>query len=473
MARKATAGTVTPFVFTSGRKFLGRKFPECAVAPIGHPAGLVVYSPPGRYKKRYEPIDMRSRSLVAAFAVVTALTTLLAGIACSGSRQPASETVVPGEAAPAAAASGDQTNQGVFDDRILFGQSAAFSGPAQFLGRNMRLGIQAAFNEANEAGGVHGRRLELLSLDDGYESDGALSNTQLLIYEHGVFGLIGAVGTPTSRAAFLSANAAGIPFLAPFTGAEFLREPELDNVVNLRASYYQETEEMVARLTEDLGFTRIAVFYQNDSFGKAGLEGATLALERRGMEPAASGYYERNTGATTGAVFHIVDADPEAVIMVGAYAPVAKTVQAVQEQIDPVFMAISFVGSKALAEALGPDGAGIYVTQVVPFPDDTTIPVVAKYQAALAAYDPDAAPSFVSLEGYLAGRLAVIGLDRCGRDLNQDCFLGAIRNRQTLDIDGFQLRYGPEDNQGSDAVFITVLGEAGEYRQVDELVIAP
>ena len=310
-------------------------------------------------------------------------------------------------------------------------------------------------------------------MDDGYESDGALSNTQLLIYEHNVFALIGAVGTPTSRAAFLPANSAGVPFLAPFTGAEFLRDPQLDNVLNLRASYYQETEEMVARLTDDLGFTRIAVFYQNDSFGQAGLEGATLALERRGLEPTASGYYERNTGATTGAVFHIVEADPEAVIMVGAYTPVAKTVQAVREEIDPVFIAISFVGSKALAEALGPDGAGIYVTQVVPSPDDATIPVVAKYQAALAAYDPDAAPSFVSLEGYLAGRLAVIGLDRCGRDLNQDCFLGAIRNRQTLDIDGFQLRYGPEDNQGSDAVFVTVLGEAGEYRQVDELVIAP
>ncbi len=412
---------------------------------------------------------MRPKSLVAALAIVVALAVLFAGVACAGSAQPAPDADGTG----GAAASAERADQGVFDDRVLFGQSAAFSGPAQDLGSNMRLGILAAFNEANEAGGVHGRRLELESLDDGYEADAAFSNTQELLYERKVFALIGAVGTPTSRSAFLSANSAGAPFLAPFTGAEFLRDPELDNILNLRASYYQETEEMVERLTEDLGFKRIAVFYQNDSFGQAGLAGTIQALQRRGLEPAGSGYYERNTGATTGAVFHIVDTDPEAVIMVGAYAPVAKAIQAVREQIDPVFMAISFVGSGPLAEALGADGAGIYVTQVVPSPDDDSIPVVAKYQAALTSHDPDATPSFVSLEGYLAGRLAIAGLQGCGRDLTHDCFLNAIRRGQTVDIEGFPLQYGPEDNQGSDAVFVTVLGENGEYRQVESLEGGP
>ena len=363
----------------------------------------------------------------------------------------------------------EKAGHDVFDDRVLFGQSAAFSGPAQNLGNDMRLGTQAAFHEANEAGGVHGRRLELASLDDGYEPDAAFSNTQALLYEQQVFALIGAVGTPTSQAAFLSASSAGAPFLAPFTGAEFLRDPRLENVLNLRASYYQETEEMVERLTEDLGLTRIAVFYQNDSFGQAGLAGAVQALQRRGLEPVGSGYYERNTGATTAALFHIVNADPEAVIMVGAYAPVAKTIQAVREHIDPVFMAISFVVSKALAEELGSDGAVIYVTQMVPSPDDTSIPVVAGYQAALIAYEPDATPSFVSLEGYLAGRMAIAGLRGCGRDLTHDCFVNAIRGKQSVDIDGFLLQYGPEDNQGSDAVFVTVLGEDGNYRQVDRI----
>ena len=173
------------------------------------------------------------------------------------------------------------------DDHVLFGQSAAFTGPARELGKAMRLGIEAAFHEANREGGVHGRELKLRALDDGYETEFAASNTQQLIENERVFALIGAVGTPTSRAASPLAQAAGVPFLAPFTGAEFLRDRELANVLNVRASYYQETEEMVARLTEDLGITRIAVLYQDDSFGLNGLEGTRLALERRGMAPVA------------------------------------------------------------------------------------------------------------------------------------------------------------------------------------------
>ena len=358
---------------------------------------------------------------------------------------------------------------GVYDDRIVFGQSAAFSGPAQALGQGMRTGILAAFREANQAGGVHGRRLELESLDDGYESDAAFTNTQRLIYESEVFALIGAVGTPTTRSSFLSADYAGAPFLAPFTGAEFLRNTELDNVLNLRASYYQETEEMVARLTEDLGITRVAVFYQNDAYGQTGLEGTRLALERRALEPVASGHYQRNTVAVHGGVFHIVDADPEAVIMIGAYVPVAAAIKEIRQDIDPVFIAISFVAGEALARELGPEGDGVYVTQVVPFPEETDIPVVARYRDALVEYDPNATPGFVSLEGYLAGRLAIAGLEMCGSVVTRQCFLDAIRNSDQIDIGGVVVQYGPEDNQGSDAVFLTVIGADGTFRQVDKL----
>ena len=368
---------------------------------------------------------------------------------------------VPPESSP--------SDPGVDDDRVVFGQSAAFSGPAQFLGQGMRLGILAAFREANQAGGVHGRRLELESLDDGYESDAAFANTQQLIYESNVFALIGAVGTPTSRSSLLSAVSAGTPFVGPFTGAEFLRDPELVNVLNLRASYYQETEEMVARLTEDLEVTRVAVFYQNDSYGQAGLEGTRLALERRGLEPVASGHYERNTAAVHGAVFHIVEANPQAVILIGAYAPVAKTITEIRKDIDPVFMAISFVGGNALARELGADGEGVYVAQVVPFPEDTDIPVVARYRDALVEYDPNAVPGFVSLEGYLVGRLAIAGLASCGSVVSRQCFLDAIRNAGPIDIDGVGLHYGPEDNQGSDAVFITMLDANGKHIPVDNL----
>ena len=358
---------------------------------------------------------------------------------------------------------------GFSDEHVLFGQSAAFTGPAQELGKEMRRGIQAAFHEAGRAGGVHDRELKLESLNDAYEPAYAASNTRRLIENERVFALIGTVGTPTARASSPLAHAAGTPFIAPFTGAEFLRAPELGNVLNLRASYYQETEEMVARLAGDLDITRVAVLYQNDSYGRNGLEGARLALERRGLEPVASGHYERNTSAVKSAVSQIVAAGPEAVIMIGASAPVARAVELVRREADPVFMAVSFVGSNALAAELGSAGAGVYVTQVVPLPWDTGIPIVARYHAALSAYDPAAGPGFVSLEGYLAGRLAIAGLQACGPDLSRECFLNAVYNSASIDIDGMRLRYGPGDNQGSDAVFLTMIGADGEYHQVGKL----
>ena len=362
---------------------------------------------------------------------------------------------------------------GITDDAILFGQSAAFSGPSQALGDGMRLGIEAAFHEANQNGGVHGRQLELVTLNDAYEADFAFANTLRLIEDEQVFGLIGAVGTPTSRAALPIAHAAGVPFIAPFTGAELLRDPELANVLNMRASYLQETEEMVKRLTEDLGVTRVAVLYQNDSYGVNGLEGVRQALERRDLTPVASWYYRRNTAAVKSAVLSIAAADPEAVIIIGAYSPAAEAVRLLRNQIDPIFMAVSFVGSNALAAELGDAGAGFYVTQVVHLPDDTTVPVVASYAAALRDVDPNAAPGFVSLEGYLAGRLAIAGLEACGPDLSRECFLDAVYGAGTIDIDGLELTFAPGDNQGSDDVFLTVIGEDGSYRQVDRLERTP
>jgi ABC-type branched-subunit amino acid transport system substrate-binding protein len=357
-------------------------------------------------------------------------------------------------------------SSGISAERVLFGQSAAFSGPASELGLNMRLGIQAAFQEANEAGGVHGRRLELTTLDDAYEPEAAVTNTKQLIEQENVFALIGAVGTPTSRSAVPVAVEANTPYLAPFTGAGFLRGEDLHNVViNLRASYNQETEEMVARLTEDLGITRIALLYQDDSYGRAGYNGVQAALERRGMTLAAVGVYPRNTTAVKTALLDLREGQPEAVIMVGAYEPVAALVAWSRHLgFIPVFMTISFVGSNALAQELGAAGEGVYVTQVVPFPTDDSLPVVGSYLRALAAHDPEAVPGFVSFEGYLAGRLAAAGVAGCGVEVTRDCFLGSLRAGDTIDIDGFRLRYGDADNQGSDAVFLTRIGADGRYR---------
>ena len=384
--------------------------------------------------------------------------------------------VVPGPIEPTVASDSparvevSSQRNGVNDDRILFGQSAAFSGPAWELGTNMQLGILAAFHEANEAGGVNGRRLELVSLDDSYEPEATITNTYELIEENEVFALIGAVGTPTSRSAVPIAFEAQIPYVAPFTGAAFLRASTLHNVINLRASYNQETEEMVARLTEDLGIERIAVLYQDDSFGLAGLNGARAALERRDMEPVSVGFYPRNTLAVKTALLKIRRADPEAIIMVGAYQPVATFVAwAKSIGLDAVFITISFVGSNALAEFLGADGENVFVTQVVPFPSDSTIPVVSVYRDALSRYDPEARPGWVSLEGYLAGKLAISGLQGGGADVTRDCFTNSITGSESIDLDGFGLQYGFLDNQGSDKVFLTVIGADGQYRPIENM----
>ena len=362
---------------------------------------------------------------------------------------------------------------GVSDEQVVFGQSAAFSGPAQELGQGMQRGIQAAFHEVNRRGGVHGRQLKLISLDDAYEPEAAIQNTVRLIEEEKVFALIGAVGTPTSRSAVPVAADANIPYIAPFTGAAFLRDTTWHNIINLRASYDQETEEMVARLTEDLDIERISILYQDDSFGRAGYLGARKALEKRGMEPASIGLYTRNTLAVKTALLDLRQGDPEAVILVGAYQPVAALISwARHTGLNPVFITISFVGSNALARELGEEGDGVFVTQVVPFPMDQTLPVVAAYQRALSAYAPEEVPGFVSFEGYLAGRLAAAGLERCARDVTRNCFMDSLQETGSADIDinGFKLRYGKHDNQGSDTVFLTMIGEDGRYYPVNSLM---
>ncbi len=407
---------------------------------------------------------------LVGLTTVIALVGIFAAVACAQPSTQQQPPIVEVEQPPeTAATAGSPGDPGVYDDRIVFGQSAAFTGAAQELGNNMRLGILAAFHEANAAGGVHGRQVELLSLDDGYEADRAFANTQQLVNGGRAFALIGAVGTPTSRSAAPIAVASRVPFLAPFTGTDILRDPELSNVLNLRASYFQETEEMVARLTEDLGIKRVAILYQNDSFGESGLQGTRLALERRGLEPVASGYYKRNTAAVKTALHDIVASDPEAIIMIGTYGAVAQTITLARHDIDPIFMTTSFVGSNALASELGQEAAGVYVTQVVPLPEDDSLPMVAAYHAALEEYDANAIPGFVSLEGYLAGRLAIAGLEMCGPAVSRECFISAINNSPLIDIDGFEISYGPGDNQGSDAVFLTVIGQDGEYHLVDEL----
>ena len=359
---------------------------------------------------------------------------------------------------------------GVQPDRIIFGQSAAFEGPAAALGLGMRQGLLAAFEEVNAIGGVNGRILSLVSYNDGYEPTRAIENTKTLIQQDQVFALIGEVGTPTSKAVQPIATQAGIPFIGPFTGAEFLRSPYKRNVINVRASYFQETETMVARLVEDLGVTRVAILYQDDSYGRAGLVGVKQALSRRNMTLAAEGTYKRNTTAVKRAVLSIRKGQPEAVVMIGAYKPCAEFIKvAKQVGMNTKFLNVSFVGSKALAEELGENGEGVIVTQVVPFPDDHTIPLVARYRQALMGLNADAEPGFVSLEGYMVGRLTISVLDSLGHGVTREAFLNQIAETGVFDLGGISLTYAPQDNQGMDDVFLTVIQPDGRFKAVERL----
>jgi branched-chain amino acid transport system substrate-binding protein len=359
---------------------------------------------------------------------------------------------------------------GVSADKIVFGQATALEGPASALGRGMKAGLEAAFAEVNKAGGVNGRKLELKSIDDGYEPTKSIEAIKKLLEQDKVFAIAGAVGTPTAAAIQPIATAAGAPFIGAFTGAEFLREPYKPLVMNIRASYFQETEAMVEHLTKDLGVSKIAIMYQDDAFGLAGLAGVKMALDKRQMQLAGEGTFERNTLAVKAALLAIRKVRPQAVIMISPYKPAAEFIK-VAKQINfvPIFVNISFVGSDALAKELGPAGAGVVITQVVPFPKDTAIPVIRRYQASLKMSAPDAQPGFVSLEGYLVGRAIIGALEKVGGEPTRKALIEAVQKAGTFDLGGFKLAYSDSSNRGSDHVFLTVIQPDGSFKAVDRL----
>ena len=359
---------------------------------------------------------------------------------------------------------------GVTSDAILFGQAAALDGPSSALGQGMRQGILAAFAEINAKGGVHGRKLHLVSRDDGYDPDRSVVQTTKLIEEDDIFALIGAVGTPTAIATVPISSARNVPFIGPFTGAEFLRAPELRSVVNIRASYGAEAEAWVKHLTEDLHFTNIAIFYQDDSFGRDGLAGVRRALEKRGMELSAEGTFERNTKFVSSALRIIKRVEPQAVVMIGTYGPCAEFIRLAHKAgFHPTFVNVSFVGADALARELGATGEGVVVSQVVPFPWDTSLKVVADYQAAQTALDSTLSPGFVSLEGYLSGRLAAAALEQAGRHPTRAGLLRAVHEVGRFDISGSVITVGPKMQDAPPKVFLTVIQRDGSFKAVNRL----
>ena len=351
---------------------------------------------------------------------------------------------------------------GVTPDRIRLGQAAVFSGPAAQLGIQMRNGIKAYFDYVNDRGGVHGRKLELVTEDDRYEPAVAPGATKKLIEEHKVFALLGYVGTPTGVAHLPVLTQAKVPLVGMFTGAEVLRVPFNRYVFHVRASYYDETEKIVEQVVST-GGRKISVFYQNDAYGEAGRKGTELALERRKMKIHSTGTVERNTVAVEEAAKAIHASQPDAVVMVGAYAACAAYVRAMQKLgSGATFYNVSFVGSKALADALGKDGVGVAISQVVPFPWATGVPVVKEYQQ-VAKKSGFTDYNFSALEGYLTAKVMVEGLRRAGKNLTREGFIDTMEKMGDVDLGGFFVNYSPKSHTGSKFVDLTIIGRDGKF----------
>jgi len=358
-----------------------------------------------------------------------------------------------------------QAETGVTDKKILLGQSAAFTGPAAELGIQLNSGAKLYFDQVNATGGVYGRKIEIIKKDDKYEADLAATNTKALIENDGVFALFGYVGTATSNAALPIFTQAKVPFFAPYTGAQSLREPFNKQIFNIRASYNDETEYLIDRLV-NLGTKNIAVFYQNDAYGKAGLAGVELAMKKRNLRVSEVATVERNSLDVAAAVSKLLPKRPDAIIQISTYAASSALVKEMRKaSYTGMFYNVSFVGSQALADALDKDGVGVVISQVVPFPWSPSIPVVGEYTKTLEKAGIKNL-NFSSLEGYVAAKVFVEGLKRAGPGLTREKLVSSLEsiNRSSYDVGGFDVSFSPSNHNGSKYVDMTVISKDKKFR---------
>ena len=351
------------------------------------------------------------------------------------------------------------------EGRIVLGQSAAFSGPAAQLGIQFNQGAKLFFDQLNAAGGVGKRMVEIRTLDDGYEPDRCAENTRKLIADD-VFALFGYVGTPTSLAAAPLFNQAKVPFFAPFTGAESLRQPFNRLIFHVRASYYDETALIVRQLV-NLGIKKIAVFHQNDAYGKAGLDGVNKALAEHKLPLAGAATVERNSVDVAAAVEKLVAAKPDAVVQIAAYGASAAFVRAARKAgFGGTFYNVSFVGTQALADELGKDGAGVVVSQVVPSPYQPSRQITREFLDAIKKAGDKVQPNYSSMEGFLAARIFTEGLRQAAASgkISRDSFISGMEGLGSQVISGFPVSFGPNDPTASTFVEMSMLTGDGRVR---------
>jgi branched-chain amino acid transport system substrate-binding protein len=353
-----------------------------------------------------------------------------------------------------------QTTPGVTDKEIVIGSCAALEGPSSFLGRETVIGAEVYFQSINEEGGVNGRKLRLVSYDDSYDPAKTQACWDKLIAQK-VFAMGFFVGTPTAVKYVPLAESNQIPLIGLFTGAQTLYTPLRRWVINVRASYGDETREQIDGLWKTLHFRKIGVIYPDDTFGATVLSGVQAALKDNGSEPIATASYVRQTNQTAGAIQKVKAANPDAVIVVGpsnTVAPIVK--QAHAQGWKPLFVTVSFVGTDELISDAGAEAEGMVVTQVVPPYYLTDLKTVALYRRTLQKYQPNARPNFVSLEGFVDAMVMVEGLKKAGKDLTREGLIHGIESLHELDLGlgpELKLDYSAKDHKGFDHVIPTVI----------------
>ena len=364
-------------------------------------------------------------------------------------------------------------SEGIYDDKVVFGQSACLSGINARLGQSYRAGIFAAFEECNQRGGIAGRKLQLITYDDGYEPKHAAANAERFIEEDNVLAVIGGVGTPTAAKLAPILRKANIDFVGHVTGADFLFDAErFPNVTTLRASYLNEVQTIVKYIVETLKQRRIGIIFQDDSFGRAILRDLLIVLDEHELPLLAKTRFSRNTHAVHASLFEIAKADLDAILLVGTYTSNATIINLANSLgYDYTMANLSFSLSRELLARVDVPSTDHIVTEVVPSPTDQSSALAKSFVKALESVGtaPESNLNETALEGYLLGRYVISTLERAGANLSRETFKQHIRPTSPVHIDDWVIHFAPGSNQGSQYVRLTSLDPSGTKQPSNQI----
>lgn len=354
---------------------------------------------------------------------------------------------------------------GVTDSEIVIGQSLGLTGPLAAMAPELVNITKTYLDGVNAQGGVHGRRIRMVTEDDAYKPENSVRLVGKMIAQDHVFALANLTGTANVAAVLplLAKEDPPVPLISPFTGADLLRDPPINHVFNVRASYGDEVEKLVQHLTT-LGVQRISVLWMNNGFGKDGLAGARKSMEKRGLKLHSDASIQADSSDVQQAVQTLSATEPDAIIMITAGAPTVTFIKAYRMVSRAAcFYTTSVMGSQSTIQALGPDGVGVVVTSVVPFPWSQSMPVAREYREVLKKAGMEATVSFIGLETFINAKVLVEGLRRAGRDLTRPRFIQAMESLQRFDVGGFEVDFGKGGRQGSRFVDLTIIGAGGKF----------